>query len=264
MSENKRYYWLKLKEDFFEDDTVTWLEEQENGKDYVIFYLKLCLKSLDNEGYLIRYVGETLIPYNINALAKLTNTSPDTVAVAMKTFLDIGLVARLETGEFYMNQINEMIGKETDSARRMRKSRSLKDVKQGILEQPSHCDRDVQKSDTEIEKDKELDKEKDKDKELGVKKEKEYSMDLKEKKKKEVKHKYGEFDNVLLTDVEYNKLQERFPHDLKSRIERLSGYVASTGKSYKSHYATVINWAKKDKPEDSRSVSVLDKIKQME
>ena len=95
-------------------------------------------------------------------------------------------------------------------------------------------------------------------------KEKEYSMDLKEKKKKEVKHKYGEFDNVLLTDVEYNKLQERFPHDLKSRIERLSGYVASTGKSYKSHYATVINWAKKDKPEDSRSVSVLDKIKQME
>ena len=93
---------------------------------------------------------------------------------------------------------------------------------------------------------------------------KEYSMDLKEKKKKEVKHKYGEFDNVLLTDVEYNKLQERFPHDLKSRIERLSGYVASTGKSYKSHYATVINWAKKDKPEDSRSVSVLDKIKQME
>ncbi len=40
MSKNKRYYWLKLKEDFFEDDTISWLEEQENGKDYVIFLFK--------------------------------------------------------------------------------------------------------------------------------------------------------------------------------------------------------------------------------
>lgn len=93
---------------------------------------------------------------------------------------------------------------------------------------------------------------------------KERSLGLKKNKKIEVKHKYGEFNNVLLTDTEYNKLLERFPNDLKARIERLSGYVASTGKSYKSHYATIINWAKKDKPEDNRSVSVLDKLKGME
>lgn len=78
------------------------------------------------------------------------------------------------------------------------------------------------------------------------------------------KRKYGEFKNVLLSEDEYNKLTERFPNDLKSRIERLSGYVASTGKSYKSHYATIINWAKKDKPDENRSVSVLDKLKEME
>lgn len=60
------------------------------------------------------------------------------------------------------------------------------------------------------------------------------------------KRKYGEFDNVLLTDEEHEKLKERFPYDLDKRIERLSGYVASTGKKYKSHYATIINWAKKD------------------
>ncbi|UJF15088.1 phage replisome organizer N-terminal domain-containing protein [Jeotgalibaca sp. MA1X17-3] len=152
MSENKKYYWLKLNDNFFEDDTVTWLEEQENGKDYIIFYLKLCLKSLQNDGSLIRYVGEKLIPYDIKALANLTDTKIDTVAVAMKTFEEIGLVSRLESGEIYLNQINEMIGSETDSAKRMRKIRA----KQNAL--PSHCannviecDIDVQKSDTEIE-----------------------------------------------------------------------------------------------------------------
>ena len=40
---DKKYYWLKLKEDFFEEDTISWIEEQQNGKDYSLFYLKLCL-----------------------------------------------------------------------------------------------------------------------------------------------------------------------------------------------------------------------------
>ena len=62
---------------------------------------------------------------------------------------------------------------------------------------------------------------------------------------KPVKHKHGEYNNVLLTDEEFLKLQEEFP-DYMERIERLSSYVASTGKSYKSHYATIRNWAKKD------------------
>lgn len=65
------------------------------------------------------------------------------------------------------------------------------------------------------------------------------------KPKKIPKHKYGEYQNVLLTDDEFAKLKEEYP-DYKERIERLSSYVASTGKSYKSHYATIKNWARKD------------------
>lgn len=164
MSKNKRYYWLKLKEDFFEDDTISWLKEQENGKDYIIFYLTLCLKSLKDNGQLIRYVGERLIPYDVKALAKLTDTPPDTVAVAMKVFLDIGLIEHLDTGEIYMTQINEMIGSETDSARRMRKKRLLDNKKQELLEGASHCAHNVRKSDTEI--DLEIDTEKDKELQL--------------------------------------------------------------------------------------------------
>lgn len=67
----------------------------------------------------------------------------------------------------------------------------------------------------------------------------------KPKKNKVVKHKYGEYNNVLLTDEELEKLKAEYP-DWEKRIERLSSYVASTGKKYKSHYATIRNWAKKD------------------
>ncbi len=62
---------------------------------------------------------------------------------------------------------------------------------------------------------------------------------------KPTKHKYGEYKNVLLTDEELGKLQNEF-YDWEARIERLSSYVASTGKRYKSHYATIRNWARKD------------------
>lgn len=163
---NKRYYWLKLNENFFEDDTIEWIEEQENGERYVLFYLKLCLKSLKEEGSLIRYVGEKLIPYDVKSLAKLTNTDQDTVAVSLKVFEDIGLIERTDAGEIYMKQIDEMIGTETDSARRMRKTRARKNSL------PSHCannvlesDTSVQKSDTEIEIEKELEIEREREEE---------------------------------------------------------------------------------------------------
>ena len=65
------------------------------------------------------------------------------------------------------------------------------------------------------------------------------------KPKKPTKHKYGEYTNVLLTDEELEKLKTEYP-DWQERIERISSYVASTGKSYKSHYATIRNWARKD------------------
>ena len=70
---------------------------------------------------------------------------------------------------------------------------------------------------------------------------------------KPVKHKYGEYKNVLLTDEELEKLKDEY-FDWEERIERLSSYVASTGKSYKSHYATIRNWARKDQERSTQSV----------
>ncbi len=62
-----------------------------------------------------------------------------------------------------------------------------------------------------------------------------------------IKHKHGEYNNVLLSDEELEKLKQEFPNDYEERIERVSSYCASTGKSYKNYLATIRNWARKEK-----------------
>lgn len=124
----KRYFWLQLKEDFFDEDTMAYIEEQQNGKEYALIYLKMCLKSLKLDGYLKRVVGNTMIPYDIPTLAKMVNTNVDTIRVAMKLFETIGLVKTFESGEIYMSQIEEMIGSETEAAKQKRIERAKNEV----------------------------------------------------------------------------------------------------------------------------------------
>lgn len=75
---------------------------------------------------------------------------------------------------------------------------------------------------------------------------------------KKQRHKYGAYNNVLLSDEEYKKLMHEFPFDHDARIERLSEYIASTGKSYKSHLATIRMWARKDKSVVKETDDVLE------
>ena len=159
MSESKKYYWLKLKSDFFDDDTIKFIEEQENGIKYSNFYLKLCLKSLKTDGKLIRLVGETLIPYDINSLSKLTGVEFDTVRSAMQLFESIGLIKVLESGEIYLSQIDELIGSETDKAQMMRRLRAEKKLDgNNVTQMLPEKEIDIEK---EKEKEKEIEKETD-------------------------------------------------------------------------------------------------------
>lgn len=64
---------------------------------------------------------------------------------------------------------------------------------------------------------------------------------------KAVRHKYGLYEQVLLTDDDFEKLKAEFPNDYSERITRLDEYIASTGKKYKNHLATIRSWARKDK-----------------
>ena len=84
---------------------------------------------------------------------------------------------------------------------------------------------------------------------------------------KPTRHKYGAYENVLFTDEEFQKLTEEFPADWSGRIERLSEYIASTGKRYKNHLATIRSWARKDtekKPASRKGGNVFLEIAQEE
>ena len=159
---NKKYYWLKLKEDFFEEDAILWLEEQENGKDYCLFYLKLCLKSLKTNGLLIRNVGNMLIPYDPKTLAKITNTEIDTVRIAMDILTKIGLIQMLENGEIFVTQLQNMVGSETKWAEKKRLQRQNKD---NVPKLSGQCP-------IEIEQEKEIEQE------IDIEQEKEIEIDI--------------------------------------------------------------------------------------
>jgi len=156
--EEKKYYWLKFKEDFFDEDTIQWLEEQNNGKEYCLFYLKLCLKSLKTNGILIRSVGQILVPYDVKKLGEITNTDTDTVIVAMEVFKKIGLVQILDNGEIYLTQLKNMVGSESKWAKYKRKDKELEKFQDDSNSAQKKLQTEKEKE-LDIEKDKELEKE---------------------------------------------------------------------------------------------------------
>lgn len=163
MAETKRYYWLKLKKDFFKRHDIRIIEAMPNGKDYVLFYLKLLVESVDHEGSL-RF--SDTIPYNVNMLATITDTNPDIVRGAMEVFRQLKLVEILDDETIFMAEIEKMLGTETYWAEQKRKKRAeppkLKDTPKLQIGQCPTSVQDVSNvSNQEKEKDIDLDKDKD-------------------------------------------------------------------------------------------------------
>lgn len=119
-NDTKRYYWLKLHKDFFKRHEITIIEDMANGKDYILFYLKLLLESVSHEGQL-RF-SET-IPYDEQMLASLTKTNVDIVRSAMKVFRQLEMIDVLDDRTIYMREVENLIGSETGSAIRKREQR---------------------------------------------------------------------------------------------------------------------------------------------
>lgn len=121
MSDNKKYYYLKLKESFFDDDEIKILEDMDNGYKYSNLLLKLYLKSLKYNGKL--RLNE-YIPYDTKMISSITHTDVDTVRVALKVFEKLKLIEILEDGTVYMLQIQNFIGKSSTEADRVRNYRN--------------------------------------------------------------------------------------------------------------------------------------------
>lgn len=155
---DKKYYWLRLKRNFFKRHDIRIIEAMPNGKDYVLFYLKLLVESVDHEG-LLRF-SET-IPYNEEMLSTVTDTNVDIVRSALKIFKELEMVEVLDDKTLYMKEVETMIGSATqdeytrESARlrkqRQREREKLNDVTVTLLSQDScvTCHGEIEK---EIEK----------------------------------------------------------------------------------------------------------------
>lgn len=152
--DKKRFYWLKLKKDFFKDHRITIVESMPNGKDYILFYLKLLCESTSHEG-MLRF-SET-IPYNEQMLSVITNTNQDIVKSAVEVFKELGMMEVLTDGTIYMCEVEKMIGSETGDAKRKREYRKSISTKWDNVPQLSEqCPLEKK-----IEKEKELEIEKD-------------------------------------------------------------------------------------------------------
>lgn len=123
---NKRFYWLKIREDFFQDETMDWLQDQENGCTYIVLYLRLCLMTMNTGGELIRAVGDMTIPYEPKKISQKTHIDIDTVNVALSLFKRLGLIEETQEGIPVLPKVNEMVGSESESAARVRRYRQRK------------------------------------------------------------------------------------------------------------------------------------------
>ena len=206
----EKYFWLKLKRDFFKRHDIRVVEDMPNGKEYILFYLKLLVESIDHEGELM--FSET-IPYNAEMLASVTNTNVDIVKAALQVFYDLNMIELLDSGALYLREVEALIGCQSISAEK--KEIQLKNRRKKL-----EGGKKVENFPLELEK------------EL----EKELDIDV-------VGEKYGLYENVIIDDID--KLKEECPY-WEHYIERLSSYMYEHNKTYKNHHKKIIEWYRQD------------------
>lgn len=126
---DKRYYWIKLKTEFFSLDEIDFLLSQKNGCEYVVLYQMLCLNTANNRGKLMTKIGEMIVPFDVEKIVRDTKYFDfDTVAVALELFKQLGLVYESKNDILEIANFDEMVGSETSSAKRVREWRNKKSL----------------------------------------------------------------------------------------------------------------------------------------
>ena len=139
MADNQKYYYMRLKQDFFETEEMIILESMQDGYLYSNILLKLYLRSLKRDGKLM---FNDAIPYSAEVLATVTRHNVGTIEKAMDVFQKLGLVEVMDDGAIYMLQIQNFIGKSSTEAERKRRYRDKikleKSDNQAVLEDVGH------------------------------------------------------------------------------------------------------------------------------
>lgn len=218
--------WIKITTDIFDDEKILLIESLPDSYAIITVWFKLlCLAGKQNNSGV--FMMSNKIAYTDKMLATIFRMKESTVTMALNVFSDFGMIEIVDGVITIPNwgkhqSLDQLESKKTYMRNYMKEYRE----KQKLLTGKTNSKTNVSSADKDIEEDKE--------------EEKEY-ID----KPKTVRHKYGYYNNVLFTDADLEKLKTEFP-DWEQRIERLSEYIASTGKSYKNHLATIRAWARKD------------------
>lgn len=228
MAEQKRFYWIKLKENFFDLETIDWLISQKNGCEYIVLYQKLCLMSANKGGRLAMNIGEMIVPYDANKIARDTKFDIDTVIVAMELFQKLGLVYEETDGVLKIPYVNEIVGSETPAAIKKRKQREKRKQLQGdkvgdnVLQEKEYRDKSLDIRD--------LDKDADVENTDG-------DSDP------EQKLEPFRYDNVFLSDKQVEALLEVM--DIKvfdAYVDKIANYP-----NVKNHFQTILKWYNEDR-----------------
>ena len=200
-------------------------------QEYSNILLKLYLKSLKNGG---RLQLDENIPYTAQMIATITRQQVGTVERALQIFMKLGLVEPLQNGALYMSNIELLIGQSSTEGERKRRARMAlleeKALPGAVADKCPPYRADICPPEIEIEKEIDIESEKERETEPG----------------RPAPAAYGRYGNVFLSDTELSELQAELPGRWERYIERLSEYIASTGKKYRNHAATIRRWAADD------------------
>lgn len=168
--EDKKYYWIKLKDTFLTSDKVDFLMSQKNGANYVVLYQCLCLKCANTNGELVRSIGEVIIPFDENKIVRDCKWFDiDTVRVALMLYKQLGLIYVQENGTLRISHFDELVGSESKWA-------EYKRIERAKNNDIGQCPKNVQDNVQQEIRDKILDirdiEKKDNNKELLLSKEK--------------------------------------------------------------------------------------------
>ena len=227
MSDNRKYYYLKLKESYFDDDAIVLLESMQDGMLYSNILLKLYLKSLKYGGTL--QLDEN-IPYTAQMIATITRQQVGTVERALQIFMKLGLVEPLDNGALYMSNIELFIGQSYTEGERKRRARMKISEQKRLSGQVSEAKADICPPEIEIKKEIDIEIEKERELETG----------------QAPARSYGRYNNVFLSDTELDELKAELPDKWEYYIDRLSTHIASKGTKYRSHAATIYKWEQED------------------
>ena len=237
MADNRKYYYLKLKESYFDEDAIVLLESMQDGMLYSNILLKLYLKSLKNGGKL--QLDEN-IPYTAPMIATITRQQVGTVERALQIFMKLGLVEPLQNGALYMSNIELLIGQSSTEGERKRRARRALQEQKALPE--TVADKCPPERELEIEKEIELE----------IKREGEIKTG------QTAPAPFGRYENVFLSEKELAELKKELPGKWEYYIDRLSGYIASSGKQYKNHAATIRRWAADDRAKEKPKKGIPD------